>query len=426
MVTENLQVNKVSVSCLQIKNGIYQAVLEYYDENGKRHQPWRSTKLKVRGNKKQALAVAERIRAKLEEELQLKALENSKNNSNTNSTSDILFIEYLFYWLKTVQHTLENTTFTSYRQLCNHHIKRYFTENPIKLKDLEPIHIQNFYTELMEKYNLTANTVIHHHAIIRKCLDYAFKMNIIVSNPADKVQRPKKAQFIGGFYNESELNKLFEISKGDPLELIILITSFYGLRRSEVLGLQWDSFDFENKTITIKHTITITNTNGDNRKIEGKDRTKNKSSYRTLPLFDDIAVMLLDVKEKQKSFQKAFGNSYNKKYLNYVFVKPDGNIIRPDYVTEHFGILLRKNNMRHIRFHDLRHSCASLLLAKGVPMKSIQEWLGHSNFSTTANLYAHLDTNSKKISANALENALKFTDTNKKENEETISSSSQK
>ena len=70
MVTENLQVNKVSVSCLQIKNGIYQAVLEYYDENGKRHQPWRSTKLKVRGNKKQALAVAEKIRAKLEKELQ--------------------------------------------------------------------------------------------------------------------------------------------------------------------------------------------------------------------------------------------------------------------------------------------------------------------------------------------------------------------
>ena len=77
-----------------------------------------------------------------------------------------------------------------------------------------------------------------------------------------------------------------------------MITAFYGLRRSEVLGLQWDSFDFENKTITIKHTITITNTDGNNRKIEGKDRTKNKSSYRTLPLFDDIANMLLDAKEK--------------------------------------------------------------------------------------------------------------------------------
>ena len=125
-----------------------------------------------RGNKKQALVVAEQLRVELEKELQLKAL----YSTNTNHKSDILFIEYLFYWLKIIEHTIESSTFTSYRQISNNHIKRYFTENPIKLKDLEPIHIQNFYNELMEKYNLTANTVIHHHAIIRKCLDYAFKI----------------------------------------------------------------------------------------------------------------------------------------------------------------------------------------------------------------------------------------------------------
>lgn len=133
---------------------------------------------------------------------------------------------------------------------------------------------------------------------------------------------------------------------------------------------------------------------------------------------------LLDFKEKQEAFKKAFGNSYDKKYLNYVFVNPQGKLLRLDYVTEHFSILLSKIGLKHIRFHDLRHSCASLLLAKGIPMKAIQEWLGHSNFSTTANLYAHLDVNSKKLSADALVNALKFTDT-KKENEESTSSSSQ-
>ncbi len=233
----------------------------------------------------------------------------------------------------------------------------------------------------------------------------------------------KNGQFINDYYTETELNKLFEISKGDPLELIVLITAFYGLRRSEVLGLQWDSFDFENKTITIKHTIIITNTDGKHRKLEGKNRTKNKSSYRTLPLFDDIARILLKSKEIQENFKRAFGNSYNKKYLNYVFVKHDGNIIRPNYVTEHFSTILKKNNMKHIRFHDLRHSCASLLLAKGIPMKSIQEWLGHSDFSTTANLYAHLDCSSKKSSANALESIFTITNINKKENEENASSS---
>lgn len=420
MVTENLQQIKVSVSSLVVRNGIYQAVLEYYDENGKRQQPWRSTGLKERGNKKQAMQKAEEIRANLEKELNLKAQNNSKSNNNS---SDILFIEYLFYWLEIIKCNVEASTFTSYRQIANNHIKKYFTKNPIKLVDLSVIHIQNFYNELMTKCNLSANTVIHHHALIRKCLDYAFKMDIIPSNPADKIQRPKIEQFISSFYTESELNTLFEKSKNDPLELIILITAFYGLRRSEVLGLQWDSFDFENKTITIKHTVTITNTEGNNRKIEGKDRTKNKSSYRTLPLFDNIATKLLEFKEKQESFKKAFGNTYNKQFLEYVFVNTQGKIIRPDYVTQHFSISLENIGLKHIRFHDLRHSCASLLLAKGIPMKSIQEWLGHSNFSTTANLYAHLDSNSKKKSAEVLYNALKFTDT-KKENEESESSSS--
>ena len=145
-----------------------------------------------RGNKKPALVVAEELRENLEKELQLKVLDEIETKSNINNATDILFIEYLFYLLKIIEHTVESSTFTSYRQISNNYIRKYFTDHPIKLKDLEPIHIQNFCNELMEKYNLTANTVIHHHAIIRKCLDYAFKMNVIVSNPADKVQRPKK------------------------------------------------------------------------------------------------------------------------------------------------------------------------------------------------------------------------------------------
>ena len=254
---------------------------------------------------------------------------------------------------------------------------------------------------MVEKH-LSSNTIVHHHAIIRKCLEYAFKMDIIPNNPADKVQKPKVEQYIGSYYTQTELNTLFEKSKGDPLEVVILITAFYGLRRSEVLGLKWDSFDFDNLTFTIKHTVTITNTEGNNRKLECKDKTKNKSSYRSLTLLDDMAEKLLELKEKQEAFKKAFGKSYNKQYLDYVFVNPQGKLIRPDYITQHFSMLLEKIGMKHIRFHDLRHSCASLLLAKGIPMKAIQEWLGHSNFSTTANLYAHLDSNSKKKSAEVL------------------------
>lgn len=402
----------VTVS-LQEKNGFYHAVLNYKDDNGKRKQKWVSTKLKIRGNKKQAQAKAEEIRQKFENELN--STPKSKNNI---IKSNILFLDFLNEWLKTVKQTIEPSTYISYEQIVNGRITKYFTKNKIKLVDIQAIDIQEYYNTLFSD-GLSANTVIHHHALIRKALDYAYKMDIIQNNPADKVQRPKKEQYIGNFYNENELNELFEKSKDDPLNLIIRFASYYGLRRSEVLGLKWDAFDFNNKTITIKHTVTIGKVDG-KRQIYSKDRTKNKSSYRTLPLIDDIANRLLELKEQQECFKKAFGKSYYKKDKDYVFVKPDGQLTRPDYVTEHFKNLLKKLGLRHIRFHDLRHSCASLLLAKGIPIKAIQEWLGHSNFSTTANIYAHLDSNSKQLSAQAITSAFET----KKEIEECDSSTS--
>ena len=98
--------------------------------------------------------------------------------------------------------------------------------------------------------------------------------------------------------------------------------------------------------------------------------------------------------------------SYIKDYVDYVCVNEIGDLIKPHYVTESFPKLLKANGLRPVRYHDLRHSCASLLLANGVPMKQIQEWLGHSDFSTTANIYAHLDYSSKLTSADAMLNGL--------------------
>ena len=98
--------------------------------------------------------------------------------------------------------------------------------------------------------------------------------------------------------------------------------------------------------------------------------------------------------------------SYNKDYPGYICVDEMGRLHSPHYLTEAFAKLLKKHGLRKIRYHDLRHSCASLLLANGVPMKQIQEWLGHSDFSTTANVYAHLECNSKRLSAAAMTNGL--------------------
>ena len=183
------------------------------------------------------------------------------------------------------------------------------------------------------------------------------------------------------------------------------------MRRSEVLGLRWDAFNFEDKTITIKHKA-IEARKDNKRVILLKDKTKNQSSYRTLPLVDEIIVLLKEHKKQIDENEKLCGNSYNKQYLDYVCVDSTDKLFRPEYVTDHFTLIMKKNKniLRKITFHGLRHSCASLLLSKGIPMKEIQDWLGHSTYSTTANIYAHLEKDTKNKSANVLSNTLTFAD----------------
>ena len=264
------------------------------------------------------------------------------------------------------------------------------------------------YPEVRQEYRFQLQEIasVAHH----KALKYAVKMDLIPFNPADKVERPKKQRYIADYYRQEELERLLEASKDHPYSLLIQMTAFYGLRRSEALGLKWDAIDFERDTITIKHIIT-------NAKIDGKceivcaDRAKTKSSLRSLPLVSNIREKLLALREQQKENRRVCGNCYSKKYDGYVFVDAMGNIFNPRSVTANFSKLLEQNGLRHIRFHDLRHSCASLLLANDVPLKQIQEWLGHSDIGTTANIYSHLDYKSKITSANVMDNILTLPDT---------------
>ena len=115
---------------------------------------------------------------------------------------------------------------------------------------------------------------------------------------------------------------------------------------------------------------------------------------------------LLKHREKQEQMKKVMRSAYSKDYTDYVCVDALGKLYDPDFVTGHFGQLLKKHNLKKIRFHDIRHSCASVLLAQGVPMKQIQEWLGHSDMSTTANIYSHLDALTKADTGAAMSKAL--------------------
>ena len=165
------------------------------------------------------------------------------------------------------------------------------------------------------------------------------------------------------------------------------------------------AIDFNRGTLTIKRTVTEATIDGTMKIIE-QDSAKTKSSLRTLPLVGSFRDYFQKVKEAQELNKKVCGNCYNYEYDGYVFVNELGERMRPNYLTEYFPKYIAKHGMPKMRFHDLRHSCASLLLANGVPLKQIQEWLGHSDFSTTANIYAHLDYRSKISSAQAMEQGM--------------------
>ena len=342
---------------LREKKGFYYAVLNYNDSFGKRKTKWISTDFPVKGNKKRAEAVLVDLRR------------NFVPECSDVVDEEILFADFMEMWLEVVKSSISTPTFASYSNIVKKIISPYFREKEITLKDLTAKDIQAFY--LRELKRVSASSVIHYHANIHKALKYAVKIDLIDSNPADKVERPKKDWFVGSFYDADEVNALLEYSKGSKLELPILFGVFYGMRRSEALGLKWDAIDFQQNTITIRHTVTSCSLDGKHI-IVAADTTKTKSSMRTLPLVSFVRDRLLVLKKEQEENRRLCGRCYKKEYLGYVCVNEIGDLIHPNSISVGFSKFLNDHGQRHIRFHDLRHSCASLLLANGVPMKQIR------------------------------------------------------
>ena len=323
---------------------------------------------------------------------------------NMPDIEDMLFADFMEEWLESVRpkgakRDIKLITFGGYQLNVQKAISPYFRKKGILLRELTADDINEFYDEKLE--HIKATTVHRYHANISKALKYAVAKNYIPYSVMDKVKRPKPERFVGKFLKQSETVELFEAVKGHKLELGVIFGAFYGLRRAEVVGLRWESIDFETNTITIEHTVTTATIDGKTI-IVADDTTKTKSSFRTLPLVPAIRSKLLEVYAEQKQNRKLCGKSYNNDEGQYIYTDALGNRINPNYLSSEFPNFLKNNNFRRMRFHDLRHSCASLLLANGVPLKQIQEWLGHSDFAITANTYAHLEFQSKLQSAGAM------------------------
>ena len=371
---------------LTIKNGKYYAVLNIY-EDGKRKKKWINSGLPEKGNKRKAEAF---LREKIAEYERMEGIIHS----------DVLFSDYTRLWLEQTARTVDPVTMQGYQNLADSHILPYFDNARIPLAKLDHKDLQKYVDVKQEsgrldgKGGLSPKTLRHHRNIMTQVLDMAVKNKLIPANPFQFVIMPTTVRHESTFYTDKQLKALFDALKGDPMLPVVKITALYGLRRSELLGLQWDSIDFEQKTMTIRHTVSKVTS------IVAKDKTKTASSHRIFPLTPEAVEIFRRAKEEEQQNRLMFGSEYQEN--PYVFKWPDGHNYTPDYISHRFNDLLKKHNLPHIRFHELRHSCASMLIAMGWTLKDVQEWLGHSDIKMTANIYSHLDTARKTSIAASL------------------------
>lgn len=327
----------------------------------------------VKGTKKEAeIFMNEKIN-----EIQKGIFVDSKNMS---------FEQYLNYWYEQCCITrLSQTTYESYRR----NLDKYIIPNlgNIKLDKLLPLQLQSFYNELSNE--LSNTTIVYIHRIIHSALNKAMKWDLVIRNVADNVEVPKKQKYNATVLNSEEIQKLINAIANTYIYIPVMIAIATGMRRGEILGLVWNNIDLENGNIKVIQALYPT-----------KDGLtilppKTKTSIRSISMPPTLIQILKEYKEKQKNKSE------------FVCTLEDGSIISPSSLNHKFKQILEDNNLPHIRFHDLRHSHASLLLAQGVSAKAISTRLGHSNISITMDLYSHIYEATNKELANNFDIFLK-------------------
>lgn len=371
-------------------------VLNVY-EDGKRKQVWQSTGLIVKGNKTRATQM-------LRETINKREQEAREAQAAAKDPGNIPFIEQLYRWLQKKKSKVDEVTYQGYVSLIDAHIDPYFRPLGLNVNQIDENVLQTYFDfksehgRLNGKGGLSANSLRQHMNILHQVLGLSASKGLIPKNPCDTIELPQSQRYKANFYTATQINAFFAAIKDEPLYPLYRITFMYGLRRSEVLGLKWDSIDLDTGTLTIRRTVVSVI-----KKVE-KDKTKNQTSYRSFPLSPDIKQLLLDLKAQQERDRKVCGKSYFQ--TDYVFRWPDGHPYAPDYVTRKFSQLLKRHGFPHIRLHDLRHSSASNLLGMGYGLKDVQEWLGHADIKMTANIYGHLDIQRKLALADSMSELL--------------------
>lgn len=366
------------ISFLSKRQNMWYVILRYTDINGATKEKRVSTRCSKKSDAE--LKIGDIV-------LQYEGLEKAS------ATPDIMAYEFFARWKEKQKNCVQLSTYEGYDTYFGKHIIPYFRERKIKICELRPKDIKSFVDYLTSNgrcdgqgglSQVSARKIL---SLVRSALDEAVLEDIIKVNPSVRIKVEKSKSDVDKkdrtvFLSAEDAQKMLNLLQGHYLLPMVYVALYYGLRKSEVLGLRWQDVDFDKNTITIQHTVVK------NKTIIEKESTKTSNSRAVMVLIDDVKQLLLNLHGKEAEYRDFFGASYISN--DYIFKHENGEPFRPDTVTRGFQRALARAGLPPMRFHDLRHSTASILFDKGWDIGEVREWLRHADIDTTANIYTHV------------------------------------
>ena len=305
--------------------------------------------------------------------------------------------EYLERWLEdSVRGNVKVTTHQSYASLVTLHLSP--TLGRTKLSALAPVHVQRLYRAKLDE-GLAPKTVKYIHTTLHRSLKQAVRWGLVPRNVAAEADPPRVRTPEMRPLSPTQARTLLNAAKGDRLEALYVLAVTTGMRQGELLGLKWEDVDLASGVVRVRRTLTLAK--GGPRLTE----PKTKGSRRSIKLTTGALEALERHRERQENQRSSSGDNW--KDWGLIFCTRRGTPIRRDNLHDkYWKPLLRRAGLPDIRFHDLRHTCATLLLTRGVHPKIVSEMLGHSSIAITLDTYSHVIPGLGEAAARAMEDAL--------------------
>lgn len=294
--------------------------------------------------------------------------------------SKVPLSKFLDEWLVVAKTSVRPNTFHQYSQIVHQHINPMLGE--ILLKDLRPDHVQSLYINKLEN-GVSPRTTRMIHAVIHRALNHALKLGLIVRNVSDAVTRPKVERKEMKTLNDYQVRQLIQVAESKRMGILFWVAVTTGLRQGELIGLKWSDLDWKTRRIQIQRQVQ-------RRKGEGLVFCEPKSaSGRRVIVLGKLTIERL---REHKNIQQKDRILLEEKWQDYdlIFPSPIGKPLEPSNVLKVYKYCLKEAGLPNLRFHDLRHTAATLMLQQGINPKIVQERLGHSDISLTLNTYSHV------------------------------------